>query len=453
MINPMYYPSLYGAYLPVRRFETGGATTPTSSSTATTYLDPDMKPYYAEIAATAEGLAKEPRQLYEDPRLAGFTPEQDAAFAGIASLRTPTEYNTASGLYGQAGNYSAGSITEPTALGGASFSTIGDTTNTLGSASFSPTFANYQELGGANFTNPADLNFNAAAAQQYINPYATGVLDVSARKLREEAARNIALGGLKSAGLGGYAGSGNAINAAAVNRALTTGVGDIYSKGLAEAYANAQAQFNADRTARMDQERAIEKARQDIYGTNLSAYERAAKQRLDEERAAEEAERSRYAANIRAKQDQLKLRLDQQAEAEKARETIYGLNADKALQAFKANEEARQWAAENKRKNAEGLMSLAGQRQTSDLGRLAALEQVGRTKQALRQRQYDIDYENFIEGREWQRNLLSWANNIIKGLPAGQAETRYNYDAPPSMVNQLAGLAGAFLSGSKVAGS
>ncbi len=547
-------------------------TTPTSGSTTQSFMDPAMVPYYSDFAATAQGLAKEPYQLYGGDRVADFTKEQDAAFAGISSLRTPGEYNQASGLFGQAGNFAANTLTAPGTLGGASFSAISGTAPQLGVASFSPTFQNYsglggasfsptfqnykelggatfspafqnyeklggatfspafqnyEKLGGAAFTNAANLGFNSLAAQQYMSPYATGVLDVAARKMQEEGARNIALGGLKAAGLGGYGGSANAINAAAINRALTTGIGDLYSTGLGKAYENAQAQFNADRAARLGQEKTIEdarqaiygtnlsayeraaklrldqeqiaekarqdiygtnlgayeraaklrldqeteaerarqsvygtnlkayedaanirlaqeqaaeKARQDIYGTNLGAYERAAKFRLDQERAAEEAERSRYAANIRAIQDQQKLRLDQEAEAERARQAVYGLNADKALEAFKANETARQYEAENQRKTAEGLLSLAAQRQTSDLGRLAALEQAG-------------EFENSIAERDWQRNLLSWASNIINQLPAGQAEVRYNYDEPPSTVNQLAGLAGAFLSGSKLAGS
>lgn len=384
-------------------------TTPTSTSTSTSYIDPNMLPYYQGLAATTQGLAKEPYTLYQGNRVAGFDPMQQQAFSGIAGMTQPNEYNTASGLYGQAAGYQAGTYTPPPTLGGATFSTIGGT---------SPT------LGGANFTGADQLAFNQNIAQQYMNPYQMSVLDVAARKMREEGARNIALGGLKAAGLGGYGGSGNAINAAAVNRALTTGMGDLYSTGLAQAYANAQQQYNADRTARLLQEQTIEKARQDIYN-----------------------------ANVQAQQNQLKLRLDQEAEAEKARQAVYGINTATGLDAFKVNQAAQQAQAENQKQVAQGLMSLAGQRQTSDLSRLAALEQAGRSQQALRQRQLDIDYENFIAQRDWQRNLISWASNIIHGLPAGQAEVRYNYDAPPSTVNQLAGLAGAFLSGTKLAGT
>jgi len=72
-----------------------------------------------------------------------------------------------------------------------------------------------------------------------MNPYASNVIDVAAKKFREEGAQQQTNLGAKAAMSGGFGGSRAAILSGMQQRTQTEGIGDLYSKGLSSAYESA----------------------------------------------------------------------------------------------------------------------------------------------------------------------------------------------------------------------
>ena len=88
--------------------------------------------------------------------------------------------------------------------------------------------------------------FDAAAAQQYMNPYLSAALQpqIQAAQLAAEKQRLADAGRLTQAGA--YGGSRQAIMEAAGNRDLMQNMSNINATGYADAYDKAMAQFNAE---------------------------------------------------------------------------------------------------------------------------------------------------------------------------------------------------------------
>ena len=98
---------------------------PTSTSTTTSTIPDWAVPYATRNLGQAEALTdinKNPYQIYKGDRTAGFTPQQTAAFSGIAGMTAAPQLGTATGMAGLAGlsgldaggRYAAGA-TSPTA--------------------------------------------------------------------------------------------------------------------------------------------------------------------------------------------------------------------------------------------------------------------------------------------------------------------------------------------------
>ena len=94
----------------------------------------------------------------------------------------------------------------------------------------------------------------------------------------------------------------------------------------------------------------------------------------------------------------------------------------------------------------QGLAALGTAQQAADLQRIQAMRGAGAEQQALRQQMLDTAYKDFLQQRDWERELLGWESGITKGLPTQTASSQYVYQQQPGMAQQLAGLAGAGLS-------
>ena len=107
-------------------FGGGGGSPPPPQPDKTTVVQsniPDWAvPYATKVLGKSEALTESPYQQYKDPRIAGFTPQQTAAFSGIAGMTPAPQLGTATGMAGLAGlsgldaggRYAAGA-TSPTA--------------------------------------------------------------------------------------------------------------------------------------------------------------------------------------------------------------------------------------------------------------------------------------------------------------------------------------------------
>lgn len=494
-----------------------------SSSTASRLIDPEMRKIFTGVAGTGQKLVNQPYEAYKPTksakkttsasgRVAKFSDEQKQTMQDVMGLEKPEEFGKALDLYNKATGYTpetyaAQNYTPDT------FKTdyqleryqtpeamraYGESQYVPGTFSQGYTARDYQAptavdqfgeasqleapqqfgyYGGLSGVGQPDV-FGAERAQQYMSPYMQAVTDVAARKAREEAARQSAIGGLRAAQYGGLGASGQAIYNANLGRSLIQDIGDLYTKGQQSAYENAQQQYERDRAAamqgyqlnqstqaqnfaqRLANYQANEAARQTAYGLNLQGQGQTEAQRLAAYQALEAARQiqgSQGLAGFQAGQEA------QQA-AERARQAAYGLdlsaqgqnaaqglaafqtneaarqfaannllnvyqanqaaqqyaaklNADQALQAFQANESAKQAAAANELAAASGIASLGTAEQAADLKRLGAQMDVGAAKTGRRQAVADVNYANYLEKRDFPTSQYTKVAPIVLNTP------------------------------------
>ena len=154
-------------------------------------LSPWAAPYVTEMLGKGQALANQGYQGYTGPLTAGQSAGQQAAFQGIAGLAVPTDQMGA----------------------------------------FQP------------------QQFNAQAAQDYMNPYLQAALDPQI----EEARRQAQISRLADAGrltqAGAYGGSRQAIMESEGNRNLMSNLAGITGQGYQTAYDKAMQQFNTEQGA------------------------------------------------------------------------------------------------------------------------------------------------------------------------------------------------------------
>tara|TARA_R110000824_G_scaffold302610_1_gene490384 strand:- start:237 stop:815 length:579 start_codon:yes stop_codon:yes gene_type:complete len=164
---------------------------------------------------------------------------------------------------------------------------------------------------------------------------------------------------------------------------------DMEAKGLSDAFTQAQSQFQRDRDAR-------------FKGlTSADAGQLAlAKQRSGEQIATEEAKRQAAAQNLQA-----------QIAQQKAFEAAMGRGL----------------------KGSQILSGLTKAEQDLDMQRLKALSDVGSQRQAMMQRAYDTQYEDFLAQREYPYQQLEKFSSILQGMPTRPdiSERMYRPQANP----------------------
>jgi hypothetical protein len=139
-----------------------------------------------------------------------------------------------------------------------------------------------------------------------------------------------------------------------------------------------------------------------------------------------------------------------------------GLSADQALRAALANqatqldysrlnESSQQFGANLGRDlystglsglldSSKGLGAMGATQQEADLARLSAQSLAGSQARDLQQQGLDLDYQQAMEARDWNRNQLEWYNNLIQGNVGAGSSTSTSSVPPPSTSSQIAGL-------------
>ena len=175
-------------------------------------LPTDYKSGLADILSEAKKLYEARKQTgfqtFEGPRIAGFTPEEQAAMTGIA------------GLVGSGASY---------------FDPATDLAKGLGE------------------------KFTADTAQSYMNPYQQAVVDVEKRKAREDFSQTMQDIGSKAVGAGGFGGSRQAILEGEATSDLGQRLSDIQAIGQKQAFDQARKAFEA------------QKARERLSGSALAS--------------------------------------------------------------------------------------------------------------------------------------------------------------------------------------
>ena len=138
----------------------------------------------------------------------------------------------------------------------------------------------------------------------------------------------------------------------------------------------------------------------------------------------------------------------QQAAFENA-QRIYGEDAARALQAQQTNVQAEQAAAQLAgQTGVSGLQAgleasrtqsaTAAAQQTADLERLKTQAASEQEKQALQQKINDIQFQQAMEQRDWEKKQLEFYNAMLRGN-AGLAQTQIQYAAQPTGIQQALG--------------
>jgi hypothetical protein len=138
----------------------------------------------------------------------------------------------------------------------------------------------------------------------------------------------------------------------------------------------------------------------------------------------------------------------QQAAFENAQK-IYGEDTARSLQAQQANQQAEQAAAQLAgQTGVSGLQAgleasraqsaNAAATQTANLERLKTQAASEQEKQALQQKINDIQYQQAMEARDWEKKQLEFYNAMLRGN-AGLAQTQIQYAPQASGVQQALG--------------
>ena len=517
----------------------GGGSPPPSSSTVTqTNLPEYVEPYFKRLLERTESESKRDYTPYGGDRLAGTSADIKAvedATRRMAQQGTPyigeAMDTTRAGIqaaYGAAG-YRPGQFTMPgqgiTQFTGPSatmqFSGPGDYarydmptrnvtrfTGPSGPAQLSGIRSGVQQFSGPSAVSQFSQvgpsgEFDAAAAQQYMDPYMQQVVDVQKSKAIQDAAKAGAGRAAQAVGAGAFGGSREGIVQAEAAKSLQEQLGDIQAIGSQQAFKQAQEQFERDRAARMGQEQQrfqVEQAQEqavrrfeDMGFTREQAQEQAFRQmeqqrmaqeqaqadlvsRFEEagfsrQQAQEQAQRQMEQQRLAAQQAQEQARVgreqqlfktqqaQQQAirdmegmrfETEKARESAIQARYNQLLQAQQAQEQARLAGAQF---GLEGLKTgMAGAEQLAELGakgqgltieQLRNLEQVGKAEQARRQQALDMAYQDYMRQRDYPREQLQFYSSILRGVPVSPSQEQATYQ----QVNPLQQLLGTGLAG------
>tara|TARA_R100001369_G_scaffold71739_3_gene99687 strand:+ start:2204 stop:3487 length:1284 start_codon:yes stop_codon:yes gene_type:complete len=234
----------------------------------------------------------------------------------------------------------------------------------------------------ANLGVDTPQTFGANQAAQYMSPYQQNVTDVQLAEARRQADITKNQQALGSIGRGTFGGGRQALMSSEGDRNLARQLGEIQATGSQSAFENAQKQFGADRTAQMA-----------------------------------------------AEQQNLQADMDQRSRQQQGEQFAIGLQKDIGLQGLSTGLEG-----------AAKTGTMAAQEQKSNLERLRSQATSAAEVQALDQEIANIDYQVFREEEDYQRKLIQFQSDILRGNAGALGSTVTSYAPPPSMASQLAGL-------------
>lgn len=224
--------------------------------------------------------------------------------------------------------------------------------------------------------------FTGAAADRYMLPYQQRVIDITKREAQRAADIKRARGTMGAISRGTFGGARQALMQAEEDRGTAQLLSDIQAKGSQQAFENAQAMFERDQARRM------------------------------------EASKLNQATDLQAQQ------LMQQAAQFKAQtgKDIGIAGLQQGLEASKAQ------------------AAIAAQERTAELETLKAQAATAEERQQLQQQINDIKYQTFMEQNNFQRSMLEYYSNILRGNAAALGSTQVQYSPAPSTLSQVGGL-------------
>ena len=408
----------------------GGSSQPqqVESRTYQSRLPEYAAPFYKNLVGRAQALSYEDYIPYEAPRVAGFSPETIGAQEGIQALATRDLPGIA-----QARNIAGiASTTGPMMVG----SQYGGTNvqSRFGGSPIRSTYSAAPIRTGVTGFGPesymrAARGFDDRAAQRYMNPFLSNVLDRQQQRATDRFAEQQATRNQRAIQAGAFGGSRQGVQDAIAQRELNQSLQDIEAKGLSDAFTQAQQQFERDRTAR-------------FKGLTSSDAQQIAlaQQRSQEQIATERAKQQAADQNLRAQIAQMQGLSDadkRSLEAQIATGRFSQAAGRMGLDAQLANQKAQEAALARSLQGSKLLAGLDKQEQALDLSRLKALSDVGSQRQALMQRAYDQQYEDFLAQREFPYQQLERFSAILQGMPAQPSFSERRFSPAANPTSQL----------------
>jgi hypothetical protein len=346
------------------------------------------QPYAFKMLGQAENLAYQtPYVSYEGPRVAGFDPLQQQAYAGLSALGPAPQLGQATQMAGLAG-MQAGMLGQNYAP-----QQIGQLYRAPRAQQLATT---YQQM-----AQPEQ--FGVSQMQQYMSPYMQGVVDRQKTEAIQDYSRALPGLGASEVRAGAYGGTRGALMRSEAQRNLQNQLQGIQATGLQQAYGQAAQQFGLDRAAAMQ-------AGQLNQAAQLQAQQQALGQLQSLNQLAQQN------AQLRA---QYGLSGAQQSEASRQFGATLGLQG---LQ--------QQLAA------AGTLGQLGGQQFGQGLQTLQQQSQMGEQARSLQQQQLEAQYQDFLARQQYPYKQLSFMSNLLGAVPSsGQLQTQPG----PSLLGQLTG--------------
>lgn len=421
------------------------------------------------MVARGEALSEAPYQPYTGTRIAGFSPAQEASFQQVYGMQAPTEYSQAGQSLGGAQQFGAAGALQAMGYQPSQFNQYQMRgPNDIQAGTVSGTGYNAYgveaapDVTGVGY-NAAQANYtqgwNPEAAAQYMSPYQQSVTDIAKREALSEAQLLNRQLGSQAAKAGAFGGSRFGVEQALLGSKLATNLTDIQTKGLQEAYQTGLGQFNTEQAARqginLANQSALNQAGQFSAGQAQAAN--LANQQVRQQASLASQQAFNEALKFGATQDQAAQLANQAAgltAAQANQQTRYqtgAQNLQAALTTQQQQEAARQAAAginlqgatfgaQTGLSAAEQLRNLGTTQQTSELERINALQQTGAQQQALQQQQLDTAYQQYLEGRDYDKNQLGWLSGLIRGTPYSTSQLQTTTTPAPSTASQMAGL-------------
>lgn len=342
----------------------------TKQTTTTSNVPEYARPYYEDLLNRTGAVSSEGYMGYGGPRVAGANGYQQEAYRRIGSMGESGEMGQASGILGSAADRAFGSSNyQPGFIG----------------STYNPNeVQHYDAPDGVEGRFDAG-QFDGAAAQQYMNPYADAVTNATVRQMDAREGQNRVARDGQAAQAGAFGGSRAALVQQDAANSHEAAVGDVIAKGRDEAYKNAQTQYERDRAAR------YQESQQD-FGADQFNVDKSMQWGADGVKAGQFNESQRAQAALMAMQGQTSNEANRIAAAGVNQKGI-GMAADIGT----------------------GMMNLGNTRQDMALERATALGQVGKEQQADQQKQYDVAYQDFVNQRDHERNNLAFYSSMLHG--------------------------------------
>ena len=459
--------------------QSGPSTSTQYVKSETSNLPEYAKPFFMDLmgSARAQTLGNmNEMPVYDQNRIAQFSKRQEDVQNNILGQQTPGQFGAATGLTTAAGlgslmgsQYAPGqfnaqqigqpnlqefSMSAPQQVQGGQY---GAPQMGAAQTGFQPNLQQFQMQG--------PQAFGQDQAQQYMSPYMRSVMDVQKREAIRDAQQGQIVQDLGAARQGTYGGSRQLLAGIERERNLGQQLGDIESRGMQSAYENAQQQFERDRAAQMGAGQENLRAALGVQQLGTETGLRSALASLD---AASQANVQNLSAQLQTQglsADQaLRAALaNQQAGLTVGQQNLQSalstqqLGTESGLRALLANqqtdmdaqrlgEQSRQFASQQQLAGfgkagqmGRALAEIGQTQQQADIARLNQQQQTAAQSQALEQQQLDMDYQDFLQERDYPLQMLQQYSSLLLGVPVTPNTTSTTTMPNPSVASQIMG--------------